>query len=115
MRLRLTHRLARFCRTGIICARPARIRSQSVPLSSFALASAHHLHRAADAREGAFSVLRHLAKENTMQLENLQDLFVDQLRDLYNAENQLVKALPKMAKKATDEQLKSAFEDHLDQ
>ena len=50
-----------------------------------------------------------------MQLENLQDLFVDQLRDLYNAENQLVKALPKMAKKATDEQLKSAFEDHLDQ
>src|SRR5205823_3118770 len=38
-----------------------------------------------------------------------------QLRDLYNAENQLVKALPKMAKAATDDQLKSAFEDHLDQ
>jgi ferritin-like metal-binding protein YciE len=50
-----------------------------------------------------------------MELENLQDLYVEQLRDLYNAENQLVKALPKMAKAASDDQLKSAFEDHLEQ
>jgi ferritin-like metal-binding protein YciE len=50
-----------------------------------------------------------------MQMESLSDLFVDQLRDLYNAENQLVKALPKMAKKATHDELKSAFEDHLEQ
>src|SRR5437879_554990 len=50
-----------------------------------------------------------------MQLEELQDLFVDQLRDLYNAENQLVKALPKMAKDATDDQIKAAFEAQLDE
>ena len=35
-----------------------------------------------------------------MEMESLQDLFVDQLKDLYNAENQLIKALPKMAKAA---------------
>jgi ferritin-like metal-binding protein YciE len=50
-----------------------------------------------------------------MEMESLQDLFVDQLRDLYNAENQLVKALPKMAKAATTPQLAQAFEDHLEE
>jgi ferritin-like metal-binding protein YciE len=40
---------------------------------------------------------------------------VDELRDLYSAENQLVKALPKMAKGATDPELKTAFTDHLEQ
>jgi ferritin-like metal-binding protein YciE len=50
-----------------------------------------------------------------MEMELLQDLFVDQLRDLYNAENQLVKALPKMAKAASTPQLAKAFEDHLEQ
>ena len=50
-----------------------------------------------------------------MQMNDLQDLFVDQLRDLYNAEKQLVRALPKMAKNATDEQLKQAFTMHLEQ
>src|SRR2546421_12152267 len=48
-----------------------------------------------------------------MQLESLQDLFVEQLKDLYNAETQLVKALPKMAKAATDGQLQAAFTTHL--
>jgi ferritin-like metal-binding protein YciE len=48
-------------------------------------------------------------------MESLQDLFVDQLKDLYNAEHQLIKALPRMAKAATDEKLKSAFEDHLEE
>jgi ferritin-like metal-binding protein YciE len=48
-------------------------------------------------------------------MESLQDLFVDQLKDLYNAEGQLVKALPKMAKAATNPQLQSAFNDHLEQ
>jgi ferritin-like metal-binding protein YciE len=48
-------------------------------------------------------------------MESLQDLFVDQLRDLYNAENQLVKALPKMAKTADSDELRMAFEDHLEQ
>ena len=50
-----------------------------------------------------------------MEMQDLQDLFVDQLRDLYNAEKQLVKALPKMAKKASDEGLKQAFTMHLEE
>src|ERR1700730_12727386 len=50
-----------------------------------------------------------------MHMATLQDLFVDQLRDLYNAENQLVKALPKMAKSASSPDLKTAFESHLEQ
>src|SRR3954462_9888202 len=50
-----------------------------------------------------------------MKLEDLQDLFVDQLKDLYSAENQLAKALPKMAKAATNEELKDAFQTHLEE
>jgi len=48
-----------------------------------------------------------------MKLESLRDLFVDELKDLYNAENQLVKALPKMAKAASAPDLKRAFQSHL--
>ena len=48
-----------------------------------------------------------------MELENLRDLYIDELKDLYSAEKQLVKALPKMAKNATNPQLRKAFEDHL--
>lgn len=48
-----------------------------------------------------------------MKLESLRDLYVEQLQDLYSAENQLVKALPKMAKTATHPQLKQAFQQHL--
>jgi ferritin-like metal-binding protein YciE len=44
---------------------------------------------------------------------SLQDLYIDELRDLYNAETQLVKALPKMAKAASNSQLREAFENHL--
>ncbi|MET7027929.1 YciE/YciF ferroxidase family protein [Sediminicola luteus] len=46
-------------------------------------------------------------------MKNLQDLFEHQLKDLYSAESQLIKALPKMVKNATDKKLKSAFESHL--
>src|ERR1700710_929464 len=53
--------------------------------------------------------------ESTMKLKSLQDLYVEQLRDLYNAENQLVKALPKMAKAASNEQLSQSFLDHLEE
>lgn len=49
-----------------------------------------------------------------MELESLQDLFVHQLQDLYNAENQILKALPKMIKKASAPELKAAFQEHLD-
>jgi len=45
----------------------------------------------------------------------LHELLVDQLKDLYSAENQIVKALPKMAKNATNEQLRMAFERHLEE
>ena len=50
-----------------------------------------------------------------MHLEDLRDLYVEQLRDLYSAENQLVKALPKMAKAASNEELSQAFLDHLEE
>jgi ferritin-like metal-binding protein YciE len=50
-----------------------------------------------------------------MKLESLEDLFVDELKDLYNAENQLIKALPKMAKAASSDELRSAFQEHLEQ
>ncbi len=49
------------------------------------------------------------------KLESLNDLFVDELRDLYNAENQLVKALPKMAEAASSPDLRNALEEHLNQ
>ena len=45
----------------------------------------------------------------------LRDLFLEQLRDAYHAEGQLVKALPKMAKAATDPKLRKAFEKHLEE
>ena len=48
-------------------------------------------------------------------MESLNDLLQDELRDIYDAEKQLTKALPKMAKKATAEELKEAFEEHLRQ
>ena len=50
-----------------------------------------------------------------MKMQSLDDLFVEQLRDLYDAEKQLVKALPKMAKAASARELQTAFEDHLEQ
>ncbi|HSU69721.1 MAG TPA: ferritin-like domain-containing protein [Tepidisphaeraceae bacterium] len=50
-----------------------------------------------------------------MQMQDLQDLYVEELRDIYNAEKQLVRALPKMAKKATHDELKDAFTMHLEQ
>ena len=48
-----------------------------------------------------------------MEIDSLQELLVEEMRDLYSAENQLTKALPKMAKKASNPQLKKAFETHL--
>ena len=50
-----------------------------------------------------------------MNKETLHELLVDQIRDLYSAEKQLVKALPKMEKAATSDELKSAFAGHLEQ
>ena len=50
-----------------------------------------------------------------LKLNSLRDLLVEELRDLYNAETQLVDALPKMAEAATSPELKSAFEHHLEE
>ena len=50
-----------------------------------------------------------------MEMETLKDLYIEELKDLYSAENQLVKALPKMAKAASHPELKRAFETHLRQ
>jgi ferritin-like metal-binding protein YciE len=50
-----------------------------------------------------------------MKLNTLEELYVSELRDLYSAENQLLKALPKMAKEASSPELKDAFEKHLEQ
>ena len=44
---------------------------------------------------------------------NLRDALVDEIKDLYNAEKQIVKALPRMVKGATSEELRDAFESHL--
>ena len=46
---------------------------------------------------------------------NLKDFFIDGLKDIYYAENALVKALPKMFDQATDQKLKTAIKDHLAQ
>ncbi len=49
-----------------------------------------------------------------MAAENLHELFVEELKDIYDAEKQLTKALPKMAKAAESDQLRTAFEEHLE-
>src|SRR5688572_13407836 len=54
-------------------------------------------------------------RRTIMKFESLQDLFVEELKDIYNAENQLTKALPKMAKAASSDELRTAFESHLEE
>jgi ferritin-like metal-binding protein YciE len=49
------------------------------------------------------------------ELNPVEELLADQLKDLFSAENQIIKALPKMAKNATNEQLRLAFERHLEE
>ena len=50
-----------------------------------------------------------------MQLDNLNDLFIEQLADLRSAETQLVDALPKMATAASHDELRQAFQHHLEE
>jgi ferritin-like metal-binding protein YciE len=54
-------------------------------------------------------------KETQMKANRLKHLYVQELKDLYSAENQLVKALPKMAKASTSADLRAGFEGHLNQ
>src|SRR5258708_34405201 len=51
----------------------------------------------------------------SMSKLSLRELYLDELRDLYDAENRLVKALPKLAKEAESQELRSGFEEHLEQ
>ena len=50
-----------------------------------------------------------------MKLETLSDLYLEQLRDLYSAESQIIEALPKMMEKASHSELRQAFQRHLDE
>ena len=50
-----------------------------------------------------------------MEINSLRELYIDHLRDLYDAENQLIKALPRMAKEASSDELRQAVEEHLEQ
>ncbi len=50
-----------------------------------------------------------------MRKDSLRQLYIDELKDLYSAETQLVKALPKMAKGSTNDELRQGFEEHLRQ
>ena len=47
-----------------------------------------------------------------MKLETLKDLYIEELKDIYDAEHQILKALPKMTKAATSESLREAFQEH---
>src|SRR5207253_8197112 len=87
-----SHRDSRQDPLGTAVAKPASIRGQGRFLCANCLI-----------RQGDFA----------MEMNSLRDLYVDQLKDLYNAETQLIKALPTMAKAASDEQLKDAFQTHL--
>jgi len=49
------------------------------------------------------------------KVTTMEELFIEELRDLYDAETQLTKALPKMAKAAASDELRNAFEEHLGQ
>jgi len=50
-----------------------------------------------------------------MAIKSMDDLFLEEIKDLYDAEKQLVKALPKMAKAADSDELRQGFQEHLDQ
>jgi ferritin-like metal-binding protein YciE len=50
-----------------------------------------------------------------MANEGLKELYIDELKDLYSAENQLLKALPKLAKAASSDELQDGFKQHLEQ
>jgi ferritin-like metal-binding protein YciE len=50
-----------------------------------------------------------------MELQTLEDLYIHELKDLYSAEKQLIRALPKLAKSAKNDQLSAGFQEHLEQ
>jgi ferritin-like metal-binding protein YciE len=85
------------------------------------LASADHARFRGDTRESCKRFIAGASKKQIfsrrilVKINSLQDLYVDELRDLYDAENQLVKALPKMAEASNSDELRQGFEEHLEQ
>jgi ferritin-like metal-binding protein YciE len=57
----------------------------------------------------------HNLQESSMSIENLQDLFLHELKDIYDGEKRILKALPKMAKAASSDELRAGFEEHRNQ
>jgi ferritin-like metal-binding protein YciE len=55
------------------------------------------------------------ANDDPMKLNTLEDLYVHELKDLFSAEQQIIKALPKMAKAASSKELVAGFQEHLEQ
>jgi ferritin-like metal-binding protein YciE len=55
------------------------------------------------------------ANDDPMKLNTLEDLYVHELKDLFSAEQQIIKALPKMAKAASSKELAAGFQEHLEQ
>jgi ferritin-like metal-binding protein YciE len=70
------------------------------------------IHRVAPAQPGPTEVKGNLMPST---ISTVEDLLVEQIRDLYDAEKQLVRALPKMAKAAGSDELRQALEDHLEE
>src|SRR5262249_41721897 len=61
------------------------------------------------------SKMHRAGRGTSMRIETMEDLFIEQLQDLYDAEERLVKALPKMAEACTSTELRRAVEEHLEQ
>ena len=55
---------------------------------------------------------KHPQRSTAMRVDSIEKLFVEELKDLYSAENQITKALPRMANAATSRDLKKVFESH---
>src|ERR1051326_1767327 len=83
--------------------------AHSVALSHFSLRAQRRGHCAKQIQT------KQTEGKKIMKFDTLKTLYISELRDLYNAEQQLVKALPKMAKAASSQELKDAFEKHLEQ
>jgi ferritin-like metal-binding protein YciE len=64
---------------------------------------------------GHFGHAKSRSLKNIMKLESLHDLYLSELRDLYSAEDQIIKALPKMIEKTEAPELRSALEKHLEE
>ncbi len=66
-------------------------------------------------RETSAAVTWPMPDSQNMELATLKDLYIHEMKDLYSAENQIIKALPKMAKAASSDKLTAAFKKHLEE